>query len=420
MLTHPGPGEFTAQRERTAETRQVGELLRTARQALGLSIAFLSRMDGTHQHIEILDSATPVTGRRMTNPVEMTFCQAIMDGRLPPVIPDMTAYPEAMEMPGARVAHIRSFVSVPVKLSDGSVYGTFCAAGLAPDDRLSARDLALMEVLAQAASVIIEPGLRQQERLSEIERRIGPVIADGGPTVLLQPIVDLVTRRRTGAEALSRFPKEWQQPPDACFAEASAIGERHRLELLALRRAADHLAHVSGYVSMNVSPSTLLTRECTDFLDRLPLGRVVLELSEHDPVEDYDALKAALGPLRARGMRLAIDDVGAGFSSLRHIVITAPDVIKLDRSMIAGISGDTVLGVVANALVDLAGVTGAQLVAEGIETEADARTLEELGVDLGQGWHFGAATTVSDLRDYYPGGDRQFPVGVTGSAGAAA
>ncbi|RZU51431.1 EAL domain-containing protein (putative c-di-GMP-specific phosphodiesterase class I) [Krasilnikovia cinnamomea] len=411
MLTHPGPGEFTALRERSAENRQVGELLRTARQALGLSVAFLSRMDGTHQHIEILDSALPLTGQHsMTNPVEMTFCQAVMDGRLPPVIPDMRVFPEAMELPGARLAHIRSFVSVPVVLSDGSVYGTFCAAGLAPDDRLSPRDLALMEVLAQAASVIIEPGLREQERLSAIERRIVPVIAGGGPTVLLQPIVDLATRRRTGAEALSRFPQEWRMPPDACFAEANSIGERHRLELLALRRAADHLPHVSGYVSMNVSPSTVLTRECGEFLDRLPLNRVVLELSEHDPVEDYDALKAALAPLRARGMQLAIDDVGAGFSSLRHIVITAPDVIKLDRSIVAGIADDTVLSVVTHALAELAGVTGARLVAEGIETEADATALEGLGVDLGQGWHFGAATTVNELSDYYRRGEQRSPV----------
>ncbi|GAB1644538.1 EAL domain-containing protein [Krasilnikovia sp. MM14-A1259] len=409
MLTHPGPGDVVLH-ERLAENQQVGELLRTARQALGLSVAFLSRMDDTHQHIEVIDSALPMDGpQSMTHPVEDTFCQAVMDGRLPPVIPDMQDFPDAMEMPGARLLHIRSFVSVPVVLSDGSVYGTFCAAGLTPDSRLSTRDIALMEVLAQAASVIIEPQIRNQERLSEIEGRLRPVIAAGGPTVLLQPLVDLATRRRVGAEALSRFPQEWGLPPDACFAQANAIGEGHRLELLALRRAADHLPHVSGYVSMNVSPSTLFSPDCTDFLSRLPLDRVVLELSEHDPVEDYDALKAVLAPLRGRGMRLAIDDVGAGFSSLRHIVITAPDIIKLDRSIVAGIAGDTVLSVVAHALVELAGATGARLVAEGVETEADAAALEGLGVDLGQGWHFGRATTVSELWDYYRVAERQAP-----------
>jgi EAL domain-containing protein (putative c-di-GMP-specific phosphodiesterase class I) len=121
----------------------------------------------------------------------------------------------------------------------------------------------------------------------------------------------------------------------------------------------------------------------------MPLDRVLLELSEHDPVEDYAALTAALAPLRARGMRLAIDDVGAGFSSLRHIVVTAPDVIKLDRSIAAGVATDRVLSTLVGSLVTFAHGSGATVVAEGVETADDATTLRALGVDHGQGWHFG-------------------------------
>ena len=140
---------------------------------------------------------------------------------------------------------------------------------------------------------------------------------------------------------------------------------------------------------MNVSPATLVTPECTALLAALPLGRILLELSEHDPVEDYDVLMATLAPLRARGMRLAIDDVGAGFSSLRHIVLTAPDVIKLDRSIVDGVSTDPVLTTLVGSLVDFGHGCGAHVVAEGIETAADAAALLGLGVDYGQGWHFG-------------------------------
>jgi EAL domain-containing protein (putative c-di-GMP-specific phosphodiesterase class I) len=389
-------------RQRTEAAQQVADLLRTARQSLGLSLAFLSRMDGTTQHLEVVESSVPLVFRDgITQRQETSFCQAIMDGKLPPVMPDVKAFPEAMQLPAARMPRIRSFVSVPVVLSDGTVYGTFCAAGFAADKELTTRDKALMDVLSHAAAVIIEPGVRENARTAEIESRIVPLIDRGGPTVLLQPIVGLADRRRVGAEALSRFPAEWGMTPDLCFADAHRIGEGHRLEILALRRAADHLAHVTGYVAMNVSPATLLTRECTDLLERLPLSRIVLELSEHDPVDDYDALKAVLAPLRAAGMRLAIDDVGAGFSSLRHIVVTAPDVIKLDRSMVTGIGGDAVLGVVTHSLVDLARVTGAHVVAEGVETEADAAALGALGVDLGQGWHFGRAAAPADLREHY-------------------
>ncbi|MEV6632668.1 EAL domain-containing protein [Actinoplanes sp. NPDC051470] len=275
------------------------------------------------------------------------------------------------------------------------------AAGFTADKNLGKRDKALMEVLSRAASLLIEPDMRRRVQHAEIAARIAPIVAAGGPVVLLQPIVDLDSGDRIGAEALSRFPRQWGLPPDRCFADAHMIGEGHRLELLALRRAAEHLAHVRGYVAMNVSPSTLLIPECTDLLSRLPTDRVVLELSEHDPVDDYDQLRAVLAPLRAAGMRLAIDDVGAGFSSLRHIVVTAPDVIKLDRSIVTGLGDDPVLQVLTRSLVDVARVIGAKVVAEGVETGADAAALRAVGVDLGQGWHFDPAVSRDKLRDNY-------------------
>jgi EAL domain-containing protein (putative c-di-GMP-specific phosphodiesterase class I) len=389
-------------KQRSETAQQVAELLRTARQSLGLSVAFLTRMDGTTQHLEVIESPLPWVFRDgMTQRQETSFCQAIMDGKLPAVIPDVKKVPAAMKLPAARNPRIRSFVSVPVVLSDGSVYGTFCAAGFAADKELTKRDKALMEVLSHAASVIIEPGVRERARNAEIDGRLRPLIDGGGPVVLLQPIVDLATGRRVGSEALSRFPQDWNQPPDRCFEDAELIGEREDLEMLALQRAAAHLPYVSGYVAMNVSPATLFTPACTDLLNRMPLDRVVLELSEHDPIEDYESLAAVLAPLRARGMRFAIDDVGAGFSSLRHIVVTAPDVIKLDRSIVTGVGDDAVLGVVVRSLVDLARATGAQTVAEGVETAADATALAALGVQLGQGWHFDRATTPENLRDAY-------------------
>lgn len=386
----------------TEEAQQVAALLRTAREALGLSLAFMTRLDDSHLHLEVLDSAVPLPipdDARL--PRQETLCQKIMDGELPAVIPNVLALPRAKRALKAPVPQTRSFLSVPVVLTDGTIYGTFCAIGFTEDPAPLLRDKAIMEVLSRAAALIIEPGVLKRAQDAKILDRVRPLIALGGPVVLLQPIVGLATRRRVGAEALSRFPQEWNRTPDVCFADAHGVGEGHRLEIQALRRAGDHLADVTGYVSMNASPATLLTPECSRTLKLLPLHRVVLELSEHDPVEDYDALKAVLAPLRAGGMRLAIDDVGAGFSSLRHIVITAPDVIKLDRSMVTGLDRDPVLQVVARSLVDLARATGAQVVAEGVETEAEAAALLKVGVGLGQGWLFDRATTVHELRDSY-------------------
>jgi EAL domain-containing protein (putative c-di-GMP-specific phosphodiesterase class I) len=402
-------------RKRSDAEQQIAELLQTAKKSLQLSVAFLSRLDGTTQHLEVVESSIPFLFKDgVTQRQDNTFCQAILDGKLPAVIPDVTAFPEAMKLPTAKIPRIRSYVSTPVVLSDGTLYGTFCAFGLTSDKELGRRDKSLMDVLASAAAVIIEPELRAQERRTEIEDRLAPLMADGGPVVALQPIVDLATGARVGAEALSRFPAEWGKAPDVCFAEAHSIGAGHTLELLALERAAEHLQRVGGYVAMNVSPATLLTPECGDLLGRLPLGRVLLELSEHDQVEDYVALNAVLAPFRAGGLRLAIDDVGAGFSSLRHIVVTAPDVIKIDRSIVTGLDTDPVLETLVRSLVTFSHDCDVRVVAEGVENEAEAGVLRALGVDYGQGWHFGRPGPPEALADV-----ASTPAGVPHPRGAA-
>ena len=377
-------------RNRSDAEQQIADLLHTARKSLRLSVAFLSRLDGTTQHLEVVDTSVPFLFQEgYQQNQDVTLCQVILDGKLPQVIPNLKDFPEAMKLPAASMPRLRSYVSVPVTLSDGSLYGTFCAAGLTSDKDLTKRDKALMDVLASAAAVIIEPEVRSQERRTEISDRLDPLIDAGGPVVVLQPIVDIGTGERVGAEALSRFPAEWGMAPDVCFAEAHSVGLGHRLELLALEAAAVHLDHVGGYVAMNVSPATLLTPEFGELMTRLPLERVLLELSEHDQVEDYSALTATLAPFRAAGLRLAIDDVGAGFSSLRHIVVTSPDVIKIDRSIVAGLDTDPVLSKLVQSLVAFGHGCDVRVVAEGIETASEAAALRVLGVDYGQGWYYG-------------------------------
>jgi EAL domain-containing protein (putative c-di-GMP-specific phosphodiesterase class I) len=393
--TDRAPGDAVAD-------QQIRDLLATAKRALGLSVTFLTRMDGTTQHLERVDSSVPFLFKEgYQQRQERTLCQAIRDGELPAVIPDLRQHPAAMRLPAARFPRIRSYVSVPVVFSDGTVYGTFCGAGLTTDKGLAPRDQALMDVLAQAAALVLEPAEQEKSRVAEITSRLAPVVQGGGPLVVLQPIAALATGLRVGAEALSRFPAEWGKAPDVCFQEAHSVGQGDHLELLALRRAGAHLDRVSGYVAMNVSPATLLTAECRAVLDALPLERVLLELSEHDPVEDYDALDDVLAPLRARGLRLAIDDVGAGFSSLRHIVLTSPDVIKLDRTLVDGLSANPVLATLVRSLVQFGHGAGAAVVAEGVETADDAAVLRDFEVDYAQGWHVGRPGAPEQLRDHY-------------------
>ena len=380
---------------------QVAELLRTAKNSLGLSLTFLSRLDGVTQHLEVVESSIPLFHDGQTQPQATSLCQAILDGKLPSVIPNVAKLPEAKRLPAAKFPRIRSYVSVPVSLSDGTLYGTFCAAGFTADRELSKRDRALMEVLASAAATIIEPGVNQRRREADIRSRLDPVMASGGPNIVLQPIVALTDGSRVGAEALSRFPVEWSMAPDLVFDEATSIGVGIELELLAVGRASESVAALSGYLAVNFSPQAILDERCRDLLASLPLERIVLELSEHDRVVDYGALSEALRPLRERGMRLAIDDVGAGFSSLRHILLTEPDVIKLDRSIVAGAAGDPVLLTLVRSLVDFGHGADARVVAEGIETGQDALALRDVGVDYGQGWYFARPSAPEQLVDHY-------------------
>lgn len=227
-----------------------------------------------------------------------------------------------------------------------------------------------------------------------------PLVSSGGPAIVLQPIVDLASGVRVGVEALSRFPASWDRAPDVCFADAREAGLAATLELQAVVRAVREALEVIApheYVGVNLSPDVLLLPDAGLVLADLSLDRVLLELSEHDPVEDYEALNGVLAPWRAAGLRLAIDDVGSGFSSMRHIVLTRPDVIKLDRGIVDGVATDPVLTTLIGSMVAFARSIGARTVAEGVEQDADALALRGLGVDLGQGWHFGRPVPPREL-----------------------
>src|SRR6478735_863410 len=123
-------------KQRSEAEQQIADLLTTAKDSLRLSVAFLSRLDGTTQHLEVVESSGPASlffKEGATQRQETSFCQAILDGKLPEVIPDVKKFPVAMKLPAAKIPRIRSYVSVPVTLSDGTLYGTFCAAGLTSD-----------------------------------------------------------------------------------------------------------------------------------------------------------------------------------------------------------------------------------------------------------------------------------------------
>ncbi|MBX3234405.1 MAG: EAL domain-containing protein [Labilithrix sp.] len=247
-----------------------------------------------------------------------------------------------------------------------------------------------------AVSSLMPPSRRTRDVL---EARIRGVLAAGPHEnphlqMVFQPVVDLRTGRIAGAEALARFkspPGETYRTPDLWFDDARRCGLATELELLAIASALSRLDEMphGTYLALNASPSTLVTTELRELISAVPGERIVLELTEHARVDDYDTLHAAIGWLRARGTRLAVDDAGAGFASFQHILRLQPDIIKLDRSLTSGVDANPVRFALASALVTFAASLGAKICAEGIETSAEMIALQQLGIAKGQGYFLG-------------------------------
>ncbi len=211
-----------------------------------------------------------------------------------------------------------------------------------------------------------------------------------------QPIYELAGGTIIGVEALARFPSEDGKGPEHWFNEASTVGLGGELEFAALEAALEAAGRLPArlYVALNLSPETCLDPRLPGFLENAALAddRIVLELTENLAVDEYAPLMAALAPLRRRGLRIAVDDAGSGFASMRHILQLRPDIIKLDRTLIAGIDDDQAQQALGKAMVEFAKQIGATIVAEGIETREELAAVTELGMNAGQGYFLGRPT----------------------------
>jgi EAL domain-containing protein (putative c-di-GMP-specific phosphodiesterase class I) len=250
--------------------------------------------------------------------------------------------------------------------------------------------VALTPIQAAALAVVVMPRVRALLRARTTRRAVETVLQDESIDIAFQPIIDVQLGRVVGAEALSRFSTEPIRTPDVWFAAAESVGRGLDLEGLALRKAltkAFALPH-GCYAAVNVSPAMLSSTRLVPLLQAsgFPLARIVIEVTEHTSVPDYAPVLAAREQLRALGIRLAVDDAGAGYASLRHILALSPDLIKIDRSLISGVDADPIRGSMVAAVVMFALQSGAALVAEGVETAAELDALRCLAVDHAQGY----------------------------------
>ncbi|RIY02743.1 EAL domain-containing protein [Aureimonas flava] len=379
----------------------IRDMLRLVRHNLGLDVAFIGEFAGGRRIFRVVDSDAPGAVREGgSDPLAGSYCAGVAEGRLPALIPDTAAVPEARCLAATQTLPVGAHLSVPIRLSNGAVYGTFCCFGHAPDHSLNERDLAMLRIFAGLVAQRIDRDL-QAESLDVARRsRVLTLLAEGGPRIVFQPVFLLDGLVPAGSEALSRFPDD--RAVETWFADAARTGLQVELEHRAIANALAAHAPVwrrhAVQLGLNASPTASLDPGFAALFDASPADRIVLELTEHERIEDYGGLLAALAGLRARGMRIAVDDVGAGYSSMSRIVAIRPDIIKLDRSLVRGVDTDPMREALATALIGFADQCGCKVVAEGVETQGELALLSRLRVQAFQGYLLAGPMDVEALE----------------------
>lgn len=396
----------------------VHRLLTVARTQLRMQVAWVSEFVGSEQVLRFVDAEpdadAPAEGS--TLPLSGSFCARVIDGRFPRLMPNTRDVPEAALLDVTAQLHIGAYVGVPLIGPNGAVAGMLCAIDGEPRPTLDERDVHALLLLAQVMHDLQQRAVsaaQAQSQRSDLLHALSDVVLGRGRTAVLQPIVDLTTGRAVAAEGLTRFsaPHPAQADPATgraagqWFDDAGRLGLREDLELAAADAVLDLLDAVPQEVALcvNLGPATLLASRLATLLQGRDLRRVVLEITEHAPVQDYDAVSAVLRPYRQAGLRLAVDDTGAGYASLRHVLAMQPDLIKVDMALTRGADTDVARRTLLSALAGFASSTGCLLVAEGVETPGELAAVASCGITLGQGYIFGRPSTAPTWSGYVVG-----------------
>ncbi|MDF3032024.1 MAG: diguanylate phosphodiesterase [Moraxellaceae bacterium] len=384
--------------------RSVQVILRALREHFGMDVAMITEfLDGRRRLFHYVDTPhadLPVHAGDVATDRD-GYCHLVVDGRLSEIIPDTAALPVALRLAQHQPFPVGAHLSVPIRLRDGLLYGTLCCVGFAPNPALGPRDLALMHALAQLVAHLLDDELELLANAREAIARIRRVIDEDLFEMVYQPIFRVNGEEGVcGVEALARFNATPRRPPDQWFREAEEVGLGAELEIAAIRKALQELAQVEGdfFVALNCSPGTVFDPRLAAVLAALPAARLVIEITEHAPITDYPPVRERLGRLREGGIRIAIDDTGAGYASMNHVLSLRPDIIKLDISLTRNIHKDVMRRALAGAVAEFARLTNTVIAAEGVEEFEELMTLQELGIRKMQGYYLSRPLPLADLQ----------------------
>jgi EAL domain-containing protein (putative c-di-GMP-specific phosphodiesterase class I)/GGDEF domain-containing protein len=243
-----------------------------------------------------------------------------------------------------------------------------------------------------------ESSSREAKDGADRKRRLSEIIDAGDVRTLVHPVLKLDDLSVIGYEALSRGPGGGEfERPDKLFKVAYDADLVLRLERLCRRQAIRAAADLpkGRMLFINIEPEAIADPELRDVMFTALLAdaaitpdRIVLEITERTAITDFPSFRSTLEYLRALGFSVAVDDAGAGYGSLQVLAEVKPEWLKVDISLVRGIDTDEVRRLLMTSMVLFAQRMGARLIAEGIETAEELRTLKELGVGYGQGFLF--------------------------------
>lgn len=379
----------------------IDRVLGAVRTHLRMDVAFVTQFLGSSRVFRSVDLKQPVAGISLGAmlPMASGYCAHVVAGRLPQLIADTSREPLALEIAETRSIPIGAHLSVPIQVEGGEVFGTFCCFSHRAMPELGAPELDLMHTFSRLIARELRDDVARDQRDHAAIERVQAAILTGDPRIVFQPVVRLSDHAVIGLEALSRFATEPRRTPDVWFQEAAAVGMGEVLEFTAVRAAirAAHGLEGTCAVHVNLSPASLLSPRLALALSGFDPRRLVIEVTEHEPITDYGPIISALAPLRKTGIRVAIDDAGAGYSSLRHVLMMRPDIIKLDVSLTRSLDTDPLRQAMASALVEFSRRTGTMVIAEGVETEAELAMLGSVGIAAAQGFLIARPQPLADV-----------------------
>ena len=345
------------------------------------------RINDTHGHAEG-DRALALAAAQLQSVVRETDAVGRLGGE------EFVLVLPGVEAVAAREAAERARAAIAEVQIGGRALASSAGVACHPVDAIEAADLLACADAALYAAKDTGRGRTFRYR-HDLARRPSPgeerdeieaLLRDGTVAAVFQPVLELATGRVSGYEALARMMVEPQRSPDEWFAQAHRAGLGAELEAAALRVALGVPGRPDGtFLALNVSPKALASPLV---MGELPddLSSIVIELTEHELFGAAEPLARRIAELRARGARVALDDAGSGYAGLQQLIAIAPDILKLDRSLVHGAHGDPAKLALLDAMISFASSTGAAICGEGVEDLADLRALADLDATYAQGY----------------------------------